>query len=82
MPCARNTTRRPPGQFRDFLCELARSFFQVEPLLIEHFRPLFREVIQHAWSLLAELAKLVIGTLFQAIERFDERTDFHLQRLI
>ena len=41
-----------------------------------------RQFIQHAGFLLAKLAKLVIGTFPQAIQRFEDGDDFQLQRLV
>jgi len=71
-----------PAQFLDFLRKLVRLLLQLCAFLFKQLLPLRRQFIQQAGFLFAQLAKLVIRTFPQAIQRFEHGDDFQLQRLM
>ena len=81
-PGLTDARRSLPSQLRNFLCQLVRLLLQLPALLFQQLLPFRRQFIQHAGLPLAQLAKLVIGTFPQAIQRFEHRDDFQLQRLM
>jgi hypothetical protein len=56
--------------------------FQFGAFLFQQILSLRRKLIQHAGRVLADLAKLVIRTLSQLVQRFQDGDDFHLQHFV
>ena len=69
-------------QLLDLLRQPFRLQFQLRIFGFKLLHPFRRQFIQHAGFLLGKLAQFVIRTGTQLIQRFRDRRDFFLQRLV